>query len=305
MPLIFLDSSLLASKTRRGSATTELALILTVIAAGVVIATSTMGDGARSAFTKLTQDSASPWHSGRTAAPGARSEAISLLSNKATEDWSLLDEDQWQLYAILGSFLAGGSVILGLVACRKKKKVGLKPEDLVPLAQDVAHPTNQLPEALFEKRQDLLKALMHELVTHGTSELSVSLVMSKKLATVAAETPLEELRERMKHDKLRHLLVVNSQGNLQGVISDRDVKGTSAKTAREVMTAKPITIEPTTPFIPAVTAMITRHISCLPVVEAGKLVGILTTTDLLLVVQALVLMLQRATEHPEEMAPHR
>jgi CBS domain-containing protein len=93
---------------------------------------------------------------------------------------------------------------------------------------------------------------------------------------------------------LRHLLVVNEADQLVGVLSDRDLSKSGGRTAQDVMTAEPMTVTPDMPNSPAITTLITKHISSLPVVEAGKLVGVLTRTDLMLSLQCVLQALQRA-----------
>ena len=59
------------------------------------------------------------------------------------------------------------------------------------------------------------------------------------------------------------------------------------------MTADPITVTPDSLINPAITQLVNRHISCLPVVEDGRLVGVLTTTDLMLTLQCTLQLLHR------------
>lgn len=51
------------------------------------------------------------------------------------------------------------------------------------------------------------------------------------------------------------------------------------------MTSSPRTVAPNTPLSPAITLLIEKHISCLPVVEDERLCGVLTTTDLIITLQ--------------------
>ena len=80
--------------------------------------------------------------------------------------------------------------------------------------------------------------------------------------------------------------IVLSAGRLVGIVSDRDlrrargsrdIKGDPFARARERRT---ITISPAEPLSAAARRMIEHSISALPVVEAGRLVGLLTATDL-------------------------
>jgi len=54
-----------------------------------------------------------------------------------------------------------------------------------------------------------------------------------------------------------------------------------AKTVADVMSPNPIWVEPQTPIREAIKIIAERSISGLPVVESGKLVGIISETDLL------------------------
>ncbi|MGB7441741.1 MAG: CBS domain-containing protein [Coleofasciculaceae cyanobacterium] len=54
-----------------------------------------------------------------------------------------------------------------------------------------------------------------------------------------------------------------------------------AKTVADVMSPNPIMVEPQTPIREAIKIIAERGISGLPVVESGKLVGIISETDLL------------------------
>lgn len=115
--------------------------------------------------------------------------------------------------------------------------------------------------------------------------------------TVTAGTPVMEAMQRLREGGYRRLPVLRD-GRLVGIVTDRDLKeATPSKattlsvyelnyllsklTIKEVMTAPVVTVGPDEPIEEAALVMETHRVSGLPVVEGGKLVGILTITDLL------------------------
>ena len=121
--------------------------------------------------------------------------------------------------------------------------------------------------------------------------------MIASLTTVPPATSVSEAREMMQRMRIRHLLVTEGQ-RLLGIITDRDIRlnlpspATSLSvweinyllsklTVGEVMTKGVITVEPDRPIQDAARLILDHRIGALPVVDAGRLVGILTETDLL------------------------
>jgi acetoin utilization protein AcuB len=115
--------------------------------------------------------------------------------------------------------------------------------------------------------------------------------------TVTAATPVMEAMQRLRDGGYRRLPVVR-EGKLVGIVTDRDLKeATPSKatslsvyelnyllsklTIKDVMTAPVMTIGPDDAIEEAALVMETHRVSGLPVVDHGKLVGILTITDLL------------------------
>ena len=105
----------------------------------------------------------------------------------------------------------------------------------------------------------------------------------------------------------RHLLVTDETNRLVGVVSDRDIgrcfgpgkypdeEALKQITAGELMSTNVITIDPDAPLQSAVGLMVEHGISCLPVLMGGGVVGILTDTDLRLVLE---ILLQTLREPP-------
>lgn len=120
--------------------------------------------------------------------------------------------------------------------------------------------------------------------------------MSAPVFSVGLEASVSEVVNLMREKKVKHIPVV-ADGVLKGVISDRDIKqympskGTSldifeinyllAKTkASEIMNAKTLTTTPETPVEEAAMMLYDHNIGCLPVVDGGKLVGIISDRDM-------------------------
>lgn len=82
----------------------------------------------------------------------------------------------------------------------------------------------------------------------------------------------------------KHLPVVDD-GKLVGIITDRDIKahshGLRATKVANVMRTQLATLGPDATIEEAARLMLAKKIGCLPVVQDGRLVGILTRTDLL------------------------
>ncbi|MHB8899287.1 MAG: CBS domain-containing protein [Thermoguttaceae bacterium] len=125
----------------------------------------------------------------------------------------------------------------------------------------------------------------------------VSHAMTVEPSCVLAETSVLELVELFHEKQFRHVLVVDGEGRLSGIVSDRDVLrcfGPQEGPRRSVlasirvgdlMSTDLVTVGPETLLEEAVTLMVEEGISALPVLHGTELVGILTNTDLHVVLQ--------------------
>ena len=108
-------------------------------------------------------------------------------------------------------------------------------------------------------------------------------LMKRRVESVSAEMTAESARERMRARRIRHLVVTDG-AKVVGVLSERDLgpaRASSSSVVGDVMTAPAVTAVATTTVREAANLLRGRTIGCLPILEEGKLVGIVTTTDLL------------------------
>lgn len=124
----------------------------------------------------------------------------------------------------------------------------------------------------------------------------VSAHMSAEVYSVTPGTSIGEALSVTRAQRIRHLPVVEND-KLVGLVTERDLRlaappvwdtegeelraAMTNKKVSEVMVSHVITIGPGTPIEEAAKLLYENRIGCLPVVEADRLVGILTESDLL------------------------
>ncbi len=126
----------------------------------------------------------------------------------------------------------------------------------------------------------------------------VGRIMHTNLVTVPPDTTLTKANTLIAEKRINHLLVVDKNGDLLGIVSDRDLKKFSASpattlsvhelnyllsqlTVEMIMAKKIITITPGTTIERAALIMQENRINALPVISEETLVGIITTTDVM------------------------
>jgi acetoin utilization protein AcuB len=131
-------------------------------------------------------------------------------------------------------------------------------------------------------------------------DLLVRDVMTVAPSCVPPTTTVPELIDLFHAKLFRHMLVTCPERGLVGVISDRDVirclgpdkapkrSRLATISAGDIMSTDILTIGPNTPLGKAVQIIVDQGISCLPVLVDGTPVGILTNTDLHVVLQSLL-----------------
>jgi acetoin utilization protein AcuB len=112
----------------------------------------------------------------------------------------------------------------------------------------------------------------------------VSKRMTTDPVTVTPEDLLIQAQLKMQKGGFRRLPVV-SDGQLVGFITDRDMRAHAGYLDRTeikaAMSEKPITVTPVTTVEVAAQLLVKHKIGGLPVVENGRVVGMITTTDIL------------------------
>lgn len=109
---------------------------------------------------------------------------------------------------------------------------------------------------------------------------------------------MKKAMDLLKERDIRHLPVLKDGEKLVGIVTERDIKQASPSPAtaleireiyylldkvkvKQIMTRRPYTISSTAPIEEAALILREKKIGCLPVVDGGTLVGILTETDIL------------------------
>jgi GGDEF domain-containing protein len=120
--------------------------------------------------------------------------------------------------------------------------------------------------------------------------------MTRGVESVSPRAGIERMRKMMREKRVRHLVVCAAGEQVLGVVSDRDLAAPRGRTAQDIMTAPVQTVSADMPLSPAITYMINRSISCLPVVNGGRLCGILTSVDVMLALQCALQGLLRVAQ---------
>ena len=115
--------------------------------------------------------------------------------------------------------------------------------------------------------------------------------MSTDLFTVRADDLVDLAASVMEWRHVRHVPVEDDDGRLVGIVTHRALlhllsRGRQSEsekllTVRDIMKTNPVTVSSSTPSLEALDLMQINRVGCLPVVDDGQLVGILTSYDFL------------------------
>jgi CBS domain-containing protein len=136
--------------------------------------------------------------------------------------------------------------------------------------------------------------------------LKVGQFMTTDLFTVQPGDVVDLAASLMDWRHIRHVPVENAEGVLVGLVSHRALlrlvgqgigrERSNAISVEDIMKRDPVSVAPDTPTLQAIEEMRRHRVGCLPVVENGRLVGIITERDLITV--AGVLFERHLRDHP-------
>lgn len=114
------------------------------------------------------------------------------------------------------------------------------------------------------------------------------IVQPVDVASVTAEDTVLDAAKAMRDKKIAALIVVDADGNLIGIVTERDVvfrltaEGKDAATTKiaDIMTPNPDTLAPGDSASDALELMQTRNYRHLPVVEGNKCIAVVSVRDL-------------------------
>jgi CBS-domain-containing membrane protein len=144
----------------------------------------------------------------------------------------------------------------------------------------------------------------------GTAVLTVADVMTREVVTVGPETSVPEIAQILHAKRISGVPVVAADGSVVGIVSEGDLMGhalavgeqrgswwltffsdnsalardytkTHGRIARDVMTREVISIAPTASLAETARTLERNRIKRVPVIDNGKLVGIVTRANLL------------------------
>ncbi len=138
---------------------------------------------------------------------------------------------------------------------------------------------------------------------HKTTAVLVADRMTRKVVTLPGSATLREAITSMRRLGIRQIPIVDGE-RLVGIVTDRDLKHATPSMlsgigqeefdrildtthVAQIMTRNPLPVTPATSLGDAAKILADRKFGALPVVEGGRLVGIITTSDLLRALHAM------------------
>lgn len=202
-----------------------------------------------------------------------------------------------------GSFFGGTPVFTnedytaGARTVRKTDCYLVPAELLTRIGRDYPQISHFFTRAIFSRVRSLYSEMMRDHSDRALTQIEaypfkkrLSEIMTTPVETCSPSTPVKQVAQRMTQKGISAMLVNNDEEPPLGIISERelvtkvlardDIDCESA-VAANIMTEMPATMAPSTYMYEATSFMMTRRIKHLPIVDAGRLVGIVTLKDLM------------------------
>ena len=149
--------------------------------------------------------------------------------------------------------------------------------------------------------------------SRGATMLKVKDIMTKEIITVSPETEIVKATKLLLENRINGVPVLDETGRLVGILCqsdliaqqrklpipsfftlldglipltsekqlDKQVRKIAAVTVAEAMTPNPVTVQPDTNIDEVAALMVDRNFHTIPVVDEGKLVGVVGKEDIL------------------------
>jgi CBS domain-containing protein len=111
--------------------------------------------------------------------------------------------------------------------------------------------------------------------------IPVKEVMTRNVITFREETSLDEVAATLLEKRITGAPVVSAEGHVVGIISETDVFSKKGKVARDIMSQRVISVTEETGIDEAARLLIGERIRRVPVIRGGKMVGLLSRSDVL------------------------
>jgi len=133
--------------------------------------------------------------------------------------------------------------------------------------------------------EEIKNNILSQLQAKGTESIRISDIMSFPVISIGPETPMREVQTLMASKKIRGVMVVDNE-EIQGIIVLWDLKKVKKDSqwdspVKAFMARNILTIGPGDSPSVAARLMIENDVGHLPVVQEGKMIGIVTRTDIL------------------------
>lgn len=164
----------------------------------------------------------------------------------------------------------------------------------------MSHPKRTITRDIRTRKPKRVGREAEELETLEWPESAVRVkdVMTRPAVTFREEMTVGAAVKAMRARKIRHASVVDAKGGLIGIVTDRDLRQVvlepalaeemaalsrtlATRTVKDVMTWSVITVKPETEIREAARMMHTNKIGALPVIQNGRVAGMLTGSDVL------------------------
>ena len=112
-------------------------------------------------------------------------------------------------------------------------------------------------------------------------------IMTREVATVSADMPVTAVSSLLHEQQVTSAPVVDEHGHVLGIVSELDVLSRPGLTAGAVMSTRVISVSEATDLDEVVQLFSNERIRSVPVLSEGRLVGVVSRGDLLLLKHSL------------------
>ncbi len=282
-PQYSIGPKFLRQRKRRGLASNEYIIVLVMVMMLAITGAYTLGKSNKTEFDRLANTLAHVDSSGQ----------VTLSADDAAK-LAQTDELARSYSRMLGLAIASIFVATGFGLLYLRTRLSRRP--LVEAVGDVCEiqqfqDQSKVLANMFRKRAAIKSYLREEWIRLFEGNMKVGSYMSTQIASVGPDMKIEEVAEILDRDGYRRVLVTDDQNHLLGIISQTDVAKKSGEVASDIMTTDPKTLTPDCDLSIAITILLRHRISCLPVVDGDRLVGLITTSDLLMILQCTLVIL--------------